>query len=85
MGFVLNLWGGVLLSIIYQLIGWDPRCWDVWTYRSFIVALYGVHLFGVAGNSLSHGYRSWGVIAIFAFWVSFLGWIPVGILIWWLQ
>lgn len=83
-GLVLNMWMGVLLSIVYQLIGWDPSCWGEWTYRSFIIALYGVHLFGIAGHSLSRGHRSWGVIAIVSFWVSFLGWIPIGLLISWL-
>ncbi|MFC7339296.1 hypothetical protein ACFQY0_19035 [Haloferula chungangensis] len=84
-GLVMNLWMGVMLGIIYQLIGWDPSCWGEWTGRSFIVALYGVHLFGIAGHSLSRGYRSWGVIGIVSFWVSFLGWIPITLLISWLS
>ena len=83
-GFVLNLWMGVMLSIIYQLLGWDPTCWSDWTGGSFVIALYGVHLFGIAGHSLSQGYRSWGVMAIVAFWIGLLGWIPVGIVISWL-
>ncbi|MEP4078969.1 hypothetical protein [Haloferula sp.] len=85
MGFVMNLWMGVMLTLIYQLIGWDPSCWVEWTGRSFVIGLYGVHLFGVAGTSLSRGYRSWGVIAIAAFWVGLLGWIPVGMLMSWLS
>jgi hypothetical protein len=84
MGFVANLWLGVMMTVIFQIFGQDPGFWEIWTVRSFVIGLYGVHLFGIAGHSLSRGYRSWGVIAITAFWVGLLAWIPLGLLINWL-
>ncbi|MGB6223215.1 hypothetical protein [Haloferula sp.] len=83
-GFVANLWISVLMSYVCQILGWDPGFWSERIGGAFVIGLYGVHLFGVAGTSLSRGYRSWGVIAIVAFWTGFLGWIPVGLLVSWL-
>ena len=85
LGFVLNLWFGALMTVVCQLLDWDPVFWSKWTSISFVVGLYGVHLFGVAGTHLSRGYRSWGVVAIASFWIGVLGWIPIGLLINWLS
>ena len=84
MGFVISLWFGMLMSVLFEILGKDPEFWTNWIGGSFVTGLYGVHVFGIAGTNLSRGYRSWGVVAISAFWLSVLGSISIRLLVQWI-
>lgn len=74
---VANLWVALLMEWANVLLdlGFDGA--GAWVDSSFLAALYGVHLFGIAGASLSKEERSAGHWAIGAFWLGVLGSVPL--------
>lgn len=72
---VANLWLSTVLGIIGLVTGTRmPFAGD----GAIVIALYGVHLFGIPGAILSDRSLKPGLIAIVAFWISLLGSVPVG-------
>ena len=73
--FVLNYWAEVTLWILDESLGTSLSWGNGWAW---VWALYGVHLFGIPGSCLERGRFQWGIVAIVAFWASFLISLTIG-------
>jgi hypothetical protein len=74
---VTNLWVALLMEWANVLLDLGFEGAGKWVDSSFLVTLYGVHLFGIAGVGLSDEEWSPGHWAIGAFWLGVLGSVPL--------
>lgn len=79
--FLVQNWLLVGMSMVSGLFGWDSGLWSEHLGFSFVMSLYGVHLFGWFSSYLTDDRWSPGVISIVLFWFGLLGSIPLGFLL----
>lgn len=78
-GSVALMWLVAVLVLLSRLLfGSEGPAWPALWGVAFAVGFIGSHLFGMASEGLSGSRDPLGLWAVGAFWISILGWVPLG-------
>ncbi|MFC7339295.1 hypothetical protein ACFQY0_19030 [Haloferula chungangensis] len=81
MGSLVQAWLVLVLSVLAEIIGSGSNGWSPFVLPSVLLALAGTQLLGFLSDTLSESRSEWGTRALVGFWISFLIWLPLGMLI----
>ncbi len=78
MGSVGLMWLVALLGMLSSLLFGGGAAWPALWGAGFAIGFIGSHLFGIASEGISGSRVALGLWAVGAFWISILGWVPLG-------